>query len=120
MEKITGFVSSNSSIRGGLATGVTVNGVTCSISITPSIDVSDQLDVTASVQDAISITGVVGYPINVIVPEYPQYEGDYEVTPAKRDLVLETKEKLMVDDITVHPTPASEVSNVYGTTFTIG
>lgn len=120
MEKITGFVSSNSSIRGNLATGVTVNGVTCSISITPSIDVSDQLDVTASIQDAISITGVVGYPINVIVPEYPEYDGDYEVTPAKRDLVLETKEKLMVNDVTVHPTPASEVSNVYGTTFTIG
>lgn len=48
------------------------------------------------------------------------YTGDYTVTPsASSDIVLETRTKLMSDDVTVFEIPYDEVSNQYGTTVTI-
>lgn len=42
------------------------------------------------------------------------YDGDYEVTPTNNEQILHTKHKKMEDDVTVHKTPYSEVSNEYG------
>lgn len=42
------------------------------------------------------------------------YDGAYEVTPTAREQILHTKHKKMEDDVTVHKTPYSEVSNEYG------
>lgn len=45
------------------------------------------------------------------------YEGDYVVTPsAHRDIILETTNKLMEDDVTVVQIPYYETSNVTGYT----
>lgn len=42
------------------------------------------------------------------------YDGVYEVTPTAREQILHTINKKMEDNVTVHKTPYSEVSNEYG------
>lgn len=43
---------------------------------------------------------------------YDEYKGSYDVTPdAHNAVVLETKDKLMMDDVTVFKIPVWEVSN---------
>ena len=49
------------------------------------------------------------------------YDGNYEVVPTANFQLLPTAEKVLEDDILVHPIPYSEVSNKYGGyTVTIG
>lgn len=49
------------------------------------------------------------------------YDGDYIVIPkAWESTVLETKDKLMEDEVTVTEIPYAETSNEYGKTVTIG
>lgn len=48
---------------------------------------------------------------------YDVYDGQYEVTPsAHNSIVLETREKLMADDVTVLKIPYYETSNESGLT----
>ncbi|MBR2681461.1 MAG: hypothetical protein IKE23_12070 [Exiguobacterium sp.] len=48
------------------------------------------------------------------------YKGAYEVTPTASEQTLPTENKTMERNVTVHATPYSEVSNIYGgTTVTI-
>lgn len=49
-----------------------------------------------------------------------RYRGDYEVTPDFNTQILETTEKLMLDDVTVYPIPVHRTTNPYGTTVYIG
>ena len=42
------------------------------------------------------------------------YEGEYEVTPQLTAQTLETKEKLMRDDVTVHEIPVTRTTNPHG------
>ena len=64
-----------------------------------------------------SLSGAVGKsPVTV-----PNYEGEYEITPDQSEHVMQTKGKLMHDDMTVHEIPYQEVSNNSGgITVTIG
>lgn len=49
------------------------------------------------------------------------YDGDYNVTPRVYQQVLETKDRLMIDDVTVEIIPLSKVINLSnGYTVTIG
>ena len=48
------------------------------------------------------------------------YDGAYTVTPNAADQQLETRDKLMWDDITVLAIPYREVGNASGTTIIIG
>lgn len=51
----------------------------------------------------------------------PNYTGDYSVTPKTSQVVLPTKDKSMLDDVTVFQIPFKEMPNVGGgTTVTIG
>lgn len=51
---------------------------------------------------------------------FPDYKGEYEVTPSTEEQVLPTKNKSMRNDVTVKEIPTYEVSNDSGTTFIIG
>lgn len=42
------------------------------------------------------------------------YEGSYEVTPTVEGHTMETKEKYMKDDVTIHPIPYFSVGNNSG------
>lgn len=49
------------------------------------------------------------------------YEGAYEVTPAVKSFDLKTKDKLLVQDLTIHAIPYYEVDNIHkGQTVIIG
>lgn len=51
----------------------------------------------------------------------PPYDGEYIVTPKTYDeQILPTKNKKMVDNLTVKKIPQYEVSNLYGNTLIIG
>ena len=65
-------------------------------------------------------------PINISIATPIQmihadtYQGEYVVTPLANDqVVLETKDKAMLDDVTVLKVPRFQTSNEYGTTFYI-
>ena len=44
----------------------------------------------------------------------PDYEGEYEVVPRLYQQGLETRDKVMRDDVTVYEIPVAYTSNVYG------
>lgn len=51
----------------------------------------------------------------------PNYIGSYSVVPSSRPVTLPTKNKSMLDDVTIHKIPYAEVSNPSGgMTATIG
>lgn len=51
----------------------------------------------------------------------PAYDGDYQVTPRKQEIVLPTRNKSMTDDVTVYQIPYASVPNLSGGfTVTIG
>lgn len=59
--------------------------------------------------------------IKIIRIEGEHYEGPYEVIPKTESIILETRNKLMDDDVTVYEIPYAEVSNLAGgKTATIG
>ena len=52
---------------------------------------------------------------------YPKYDGEYEITPIVEEQVLETRQKVMVEDLTIQAIPFYETSNTTGgTTVYIG
>lgn len=55
-----------------------------------------------------------------VIIDGEHYMGEYEVTPDFNTQVLETAQKMMDDDVTVHPIPVHRTSNPYGTTVYIG
>lgn len=50
----------------------------------------------------------------VVMGEYEVYEGETEVTPSFATQVLETANKVMKSDVTVHPIEVSETPNAAG------
>lgn len=74
------------------------------------------IGVQATVPNAnVSIGGQIIY-----IPIGDIYDGEYEVTPDFNTQTLETENKSMHDDVTVHPIPVHRTSNPYGTTVFIG
>lgn len=67
------------------------------------------IDGTLSVIGGIS--GELGIPKSV---DTPPYEGEYEVTPRLTEQMLETQNKRMLDDVTVHEIPVTRTSNPQG------
>ena len=58
------------------------------------------------------------YNVNII--DAPRYEGDYIITPlAAEAIILQTRDKVCEDDITVLKIPTHETHNEYGVTFYI-
>lgn len=74
------------------------------------------VNVQVSIPNAnVSVGGQIIY-ISTVEP----YEGEYEVIPDFDTQILETEDKRMTDDVTVHPIPVHRTSNPYGTTVYIG
>lgn len=51
---------------------------------------------------------------------WDKYEGEYSVIPSIDQQILQTKDLLMKDDVTIEQIPHYEVSNDKGETFIIG
>lgn len=50
----------------------------------------------------------------------PNYDGDYTITPSINEQTLETKNKVMTDDLNIKQIPYFQTSNEYGDTIYIG
>lgn len=59
--------------------------------------------------------------IGTYTPEgIEQYEGDYTITPKVEEQKMQTKNKMMKDNVTIERIPFHEFSNETGTTVVIG
>lgn len=56
----------------------------------------------------------------VEVDPYPEYEGSYTFTSSTIDQTIETKERVVLNDITILKMPTKEVENETGIGFYIG
>ncbi len=67
-----------------------------------------------------SLSGLL--TVGGIQGDFDQYEGEYEITPkAREDTYLMTRNKLLLNNITIEKIPVYTVSNdTGGLTFTIG
>lgn len=65
-----------------------------------------------------TLSGSIEVP-DLIMP-FGTYEGEYEVTPAVDSQVMETKNRLMEEDVTILAIPYFETSNPTGKTVYIG
>lgn len=72
-------------------------------------------------QKAIPIELEVKDYIGTYKPEgIEQYEGDYTITPKVEEQKMQTKNKMMKDNVTIQQIPFHEFSNETGTTVVIG
>lgn len=83
-----------------------------------SIDISDSEETIEITDESV----VIDFDIfDMSEQEKEIYEGDYKVTPKVDSIILDTKDKIMYDDVTIYQIPYSAVSNpAGGTTVTIG
>lgn len=60
--------------------------------------------------------GEVGIVTEVIGGDYPVYSGDNIVTPTMEQQTLNTKNKILLDDVTIKKIPLYETTNLSGGT----
>ena len=86
-------------------------------------------EITGSIQSVLNLTGNLSNTLTLSgklspssIPLYPMYDGVYEVTPLPElDIILNTKKKLLNDDVVVNSIPYFEATNDSGGyTVTIG
>lgn len=110
---LLGTLSISGNVSGNLSVSNLITG-----SITAQSTLSGMLSTTRVISGTLSnlstIVGVI-QSFSELVPI--PYEGEYNVIPkAHENVVLETKDKLMDDDVTVLKVPYYETSNLTGET----
>ena len=74
--------------------------------------------ISGSVKPKESISGKIGSPEQVPLP---YYDGEYNIVPDWNDIILETEQKSMAENVTVQKIPYHETTNLSGgITVTIG
>lgn len=85
-----------------------------------TVDVSKRVFMMAVEQKEETYCLKLDTVVNATIYDVPKYDGEYTVSPQAYDpVILETKDKLCEDDITVLKVPTRETTNEYGTTFYI-
>ena len=75
----------------------------------------------ASIQCRIETGGILTCAVGKSPVTVPNYDGEYEITPDQSEHVMQTKGRLMHQDMRVHKIPYQEVCNQSGgITVTIG
>ena len=86
-------------------------------------------EITGNIQSVLNLTGELSNALVLSgklspssIPLYPMYDGVYEVTPVPElDIVLDTRKKLLTQDVIVNSIPYYEATNDSGGyTVTIG
>lgn len=79
--------------------------------------IDEQINISVSEEDTVSVNA----DVVITHAEADYYDGDYVVIPkAYNETVLETKDKLLTDDVTVEKIPYYKTSNESGYTVYIG
>lgn len=82
------------------------------------MNITSKKSLKGSITTKEKISGFVN--VGGMISQEP-YEGSYEVTPTIEQQILQTKNKTMVDDLTIKSIPYAEVTNTSnGITVTIG
>lgn len=76
-----------------------------------------ETNITGNLTTNINLLGTI---INGEGTHKANYSGSYEFTPQTEGQTIETKNKIMTDDIEISPIPYEEVPNQYGNTVYIG
>lgn len=81
------------------------------------------LEENATLNVELSSSSSIGISVEIQTPhavDVETYEGEYEITPSVSRQELETKNRLLSDDIVVKEIPYYETSNESGITIYIG
>ena len=73
--------------------------------------VSDAQGLLGSVASEVGLSGSLS---TAYTTHAATYDGDYEITPKAESQELKTKQKYMIDDVTVHAIPYFDVGNTSG------
>lgn len=95
----------------------------CYISGIENVDaaITSIIELETSIEDSTELSCSLGEAIRIEVENIERYEDTYQVQSKPfQDYTLSTKDKMMVQDITVKKISTYEVSNEYGTTINIG
>lgn len=115
-EIIEGTYSTNGSVLSGISnTDSTISGsLTAPSSIEAELSTKNIADISGDLSNASALVGELDI---VSSSDIPPYTGDYVVTPKANDVqTLETRGKLMGDDVTVLQVPIYETTNEAGGT----
>ena len=95
---------------------ITLSGQMCNIK---NVTISPAKTITGVINTEQNIGGCIQLPASIGI-DAPEYDGQTEITPdAYNEYQLETKNKIIREDITVFKIPTYETSNASGTTFII-
>jgi hypothetical protein len=86
------------------------------------IDQSVIIEVAPELSEALNLMIDIGFDVaSGLGDRYEKYKGSYEITPRLEGQVVETKDKVLLDDLRVKEIPIQRVSNIGGgTTIYIG
>ena len=79
-------------------------------------DLSPSESLTGKLSNIKNLVGVLEVGKTISVKEYETYLGDYKVNPKLIKQTLETRSKVMYDNVTINEIPVYEVSNTSGGT----
>lgn len=109
-------ITNGSTIKASLSNGNNLIGTLKTNSSMAGI-ISDANSITGIIKD----NGVIKYETNLdYSSSYPSYDGSYDIIPRVDEQTLETKNKVLRDDVLVESIPYYQTSNPYGNTVYIG
>lgn len=120
---MNGTIIDKSKINGKLSNIIKLKGTIQDNKINGTIHNKEKL--VGSIKDNKKILGTISCKSNMvatIVPgmiSYPNYDGEYIITPGLEEQILETKNKITRENIEVKEIPYYENANEYGYTITI-
>ena len=117
-QKIVGFLS-GVNIEAGISAKQMLCGEIVQKQTLEGI-VAKKHEIVGNVSGTAKLSGDISIS-NTIIVDYDEFEGPYEVKPLIESQTLDTKDKLMKEDLIVQAIPYAEVTNTArGITVTIG
>lgn len=74
-------------------------------------NIKSSLTLIGNIRSNVSLNGVISKPKYI---NFEKYQGDYEVTPKVEAQTIPTKDKVLIDDMTIKSIPFFKVSNTTG------
>ena len=120
---MNGVINDVSNITGTITNNLKINGTIKDNELKGSI--SSQNKITGIIRAGLSVVGTLNQ-INGLTAiletgsiSYPNYDGEYIITPKVNEQILETKNKITRENIEIKEIPYRQTANEYGNTITI-
>lgn len=118
---LSGDISQSKELTGKIVQQNTINGsVSTANCLVLKSEINKKAQLNAKILSKQNLAGGLTIPLIIDSKEKETYEGDYIITPKVVNQSLETKNKLMKNDVTVLAIPYFETSNLTGKTVYIG